>query len=124
MMLGGCDVLEQDSKDPSNDSRLGEVDSCNSLDIRSNTSLSSGVGSSLSADPTLGDPTPDPITVVNDKLVLRASDSSLSSASFPLVPITEVEIIPRKKILPQLTCRLAVVFVYVTIANTVYFVLL
>lgn len=107
-MLGGCNIpAENDSKNQSKDSRLGDNDSCASFDdTRSNTSLSSGVGSSLSTDPTVGDPASDSLKAINGNAILNASDSSISSALLPTVSIVEVEKVPEKKALPQLTCRL------------------
>ena len=63
----------------------------------SDSSISSGVGSSLSTDP----PT-ESIKSVTNRKYLGASNSSLSSASMPMLDVEKKE---RKRLRPQLSCR-------------------
>jgi len=104
-MLGGGNEEEDQSRD-SKAELTREQDSSKSFDVKleigngSDSSLSSGVGSSLSTDPPA-----ESIKTSASRRCLGASNSSLSSASMPTISASEPEKILRKKIVPQLTCR-------------------
>ena len=125
MVLGGGENEEEggsgDSK-PRLDGTREEETSCKSFDVKlelgngSDSSLSSGVGSSLSTDPPA-----DSIKNIVSRRGLDASNSSLSSASASVLPLPE-ENKPRKKLIPQLTCRQVHVVKY-SVRNQVFHVL-
>ena len=107
-MIGGGIEEEDHSRDSKADLNR-EQDSSKSFDVKlelgngSDSSLSSGVGSSLSTDPPA-----ESIKTPTSRRCLGASNSSLSTSSIPL-PTSEPEKKRRKKALPQLTCRYALV---------------